>query len=281
MRRETHSRRAKAALLAGAFVALVSAAAWAQSGQHLSMDGKRNLINRDVGNARWAISQDLDDGTLTGNVFFSDGSAPAFVQCDPTSFVENPDPSLSTYTYDCYGTETCTPTGCADWSFVASVTVSGSFFEAPPLTPSPSPTATPTPTPKPSATAKPTATPTAKPSATPTAKPSATPTPKPTSAPTPTPTPKPSPTPTPTPKPAALVVTPDKATINNGDEFLFVVTGGVPPYELHVTIGGTVDPASVAASGDPFKFKAGAVGTSTVIVVDSTATLKTVAVTVK
>jgi hypothetical protein len=262
--------------LSAAVAVLCAAPALAQSGEHVSMDGKRNLINRDVGDERWAITQNLDDGTLTGNVFFSDGSPPAFIHCDPTAVVDNPNPALSTYSYDCYGTDTCTPQSCPQWAFISSVTVNGSFFMPPPPAPSPSPTPTATATPKPSAT------PTAKPTATSTAKPSATPAPTSTPKPaTPTPTPKPSPTPTPTPKPAALVVTPDKASLSVGDKFLFVVTGGVPPYSLHVTIGGSTDPTMVMASGDPFEFTAEASGTSTVIVVDSTAVLKTVAVTVK
>lgn len=263
----------RAGRLGAAVVLLLVGAApgRAQSGFRPTIEGGRNLISRDVAGERWAITENLDDGTLTGNVFSPDGGPPAFVQCEPTSVVENPDPSETLYTYDCYGSATCTTQGCPDWAFIASVTLAGSFFEAPP--PQPSPSATPSATP--TATSRPTPTPSPRPTPTPT--PAKTPAP----APTPTPTPKPSPTPTPTPKPSPLVVTPDKATVGVGEEFLFVVTGGVPPYELHVTIGGTVDPPTLQAAGSPFTFTATAAGTSTVIVVDSLTVVKTVPITVK
>jgi hypothetical protein len=77
------------------------------------------------------------------------------------------------------------------------------------------------------------------------------------------------------------VVTPNKATVAFGGTFLFVITGGVPPYELNVTTGGNVAPQLVPAAGDAFVFTASAAGTSTIIVVDATTTLTTVEVTVK
>jgi hypothetical protein len=66
-----------------------------------------------------------------------------------------------------------------------------------------------------------------------------------------------------------------------GDSFVFVITGGVPPYSLNVTIGGTVAPEQVAGAGRPFTFTATAAGSSSVIVVDAATTVKTVAITVK
>jgi outer membrane biosynthesis protein TonB len=243
---------------------------------HPTIEGERLLLSRSVGVQQWAITEQ-EDGTLTGNVFFTDGSPPQFVQCEPTTVVENPDPAESTYTYDCYGTDSCTPDGCPDWVFVSSVTLSGSFFEAPPpSTPTPVPTAAPTPSPAPTATPGPTATP--RPSATPA--PTATP-PGPTPTPAPTPTARPSPTPSPTPKPPPLVITPDRATVTAGSGFVFVITGGVPPYTLNVTTGGTVSPTQVTAAGSPFTFNATVAGASSVIVVDSATTVKTVAITVK
>jgi hypothetical protein len=76
-------------------------------------------------------------------------------------------------------------------------------------------------------------------------------------------------------------VTPNKATVNFDGTFLFVITGGIPPYALHVTTGGTVNPETVAAPGGSFVFTAKAAGTSTLIVVDAATTLTTVDVTVK
>jgi hypothetical protein len=84
-----------------------------------------------------------------------------------------------------------------------------------------------------------------------------------------------------TPKPSALVVTPDKATVSVGGTYLFVITGGVPPYTVYVTTGGTVDPGTVEAAGDPVVFTGSDAGTSTMIVVDATSAIKTVVITVK
>ena len=42
-----------------------------ESGIQGTPDGKRILVNKDVGNSRYAIEQDQDDRSATGNVFFS------------------------------------------------------------------------------------------------------------------------------------------------------------------------------------------------------------------
>jgi hypothetical protein len=265
---------------------VVPSGARAFNGYQVGRDGGSTIISRDVAGARWAIIENRADGVLIGNVFFPDGGPPQFVWCNPTSVVENDDPSLSVYTYDCFGSSTCDPTQCPDWTFIDSVTLSGTFFEPPPFQPTPTASPLPTPSPTPAAcltpsgpTASPKPTPSPSPKPTPTPKPTASPSPVPTASPVPTPTQ--SPKPTPTAKPAALVVTPSKATIDYGKSFLFVITGGVPPYTLNVTTGGTVDPQTVDTAGKPFTFKASTSGTSTIIVVDAKTTLTTVDVTVK
>jgi len=283
------ARAARTTSLALLGIGLVVPAACAFSGFQTGVDGQQNIISRDVLGARWAIMENVDDGTLIGNVFYPDGSPPQFVWCDLITVVENEDPSQSVYNYDCFGSSTCIPGSCPDWVFVSNVEVTGSFFQPPPVQPSPTPSPAATASPTPAACLTPIASPTAvpTPSPKPTASPSPVPTPKPTAAPTPAPTPSPVPTPTqspkptPTPKPAALVVTPKQATVNYGGTFLFVVTGGVPPYELNVTTGGSVAPQIVPAAGDAFVFSASAAGTSTIIVVDASTTLTTVDVTVK
>ncbi|MBY0274261.1 hypothetical protein K2Z84_02880, partial [Candidatus Binatia bacterium] len=270
-------------------IGLTAAPGRAFNGYQVGVDGGATIISRDVAGARWAIIENRADGVLIGNVFFPDGSPPQFVWCQPTAVVENDDPTLATYTYDCFGSSTCDPDQCPDWTFISSVTLSGTFFEPPPIQPTPTASPLPTPTPTPGACLTPSGTPsttgtpqpTASPKPTPTAspKPTASPTPVPTAS--PVPTPSQSPKPTPTPKPAPLVVTPNKASIELGKSFLFVITGGVPPYTLNVTTGGTVDPTTVPTAGSPFTFKASAAGTSTIIVVDATTTLTTIDVTVK
>jgi hypothetical protein len=265
-----------AAALAAAALSYAAGPARAFNGYQVSPDGREVLISRDAGGARWAIVEDQDQGTLTGNVFFPDGSPPQFVWCDPTIVVENPDPLQSQYGYDCYGTDSCVGDACPEWTFLGEVSVPGSFFAPPATTPTPGGS----PTPTAPACSTPSATATATPRPTPTASPTPRATPTPASTPTPvaaTPTPRP----TPTPKVPPLVVTPDKATLTIGTTFLFVITGGVPPYTLNVTTGGSVNPAQVAAAGGSFVFTPAAVGTSTIIVLDSTTTLETVDVTVK
>jgi len=86
-------------------------------------DTTRVLVQKDVGAERWAISQNLDDGTATGNVYRSGGDEPAFVACTPAGI---PD------TFDCAGADKCRETPCAE-SFVpiATVTLPQSFFLLP------------------------------------------------------------------------------------------------------------------------------------------------------
>ncbi|MEW6271603.1 MAG: hypothetical protein AB1689_20155 [Thermodesulfobacteriota bacterium] len=261
------ARRACAGALA--LAALLRAAATlarANAGYQLSPDGRQVLISRDVGGERWAIVEEQDGGTLTGNVFFPDGSPPQFVWCDPTIVVEDPDPLESQYGYDCFGSASCVGPDCPEWTFLGEVTIPGSFFAPPATAASPTRAPSPTATPPACATPQPTA--------------SAAPTPTPRPTPTPAP-PTPTARPTPTPKTPPLVVTPAKASVTLGASFLFVVTGGVPPYTLHVTTGGSVTPAQVATAGGSFTFSPAAAGASTIIVVDATTTLVTVEVTVK
>jgi N-acetylneuraminic acid mutarotase len=99
----------------------------AQSGIQVTPDGKRTLINKDVGDERWAITRNADDGTVTGNVFFPDGGDPAFVWCSP---VGEDDQSV---TLDCSGAEACAAAPCAPeaWTPLGEVTLPRSFFAPP------------------------------------------------------------------------------------------------------------------------------------------------------
>lgn len=67
-------------------------------GVQFTPDGKRVLVNKDVGTERWAITLN-ENGSATGNVFRSDGGPPAFIFCAPLAEAN---------TYECFGADACT-----------------------------------------------------------------------------------------------------------------------------------------------------------------------------
>lgn len=73
-------------------------------GVQFTPDGKRVLVNKDVGTERWAITKN-ENGSLTGNVFRSDGGPPAFVFCAPGNSSTN---------FDCFGADACTDSSGAE-----------------------------------------------------------------------------------------------------------------------------------------------------------------------
>jgi hypothetical protein len=120
--------------LAVALVAIglvpVPARAQRGSGIQLTPDSARYLISKDVGVNRWAISYDLADETITGNVFPTDGSAPQFVWCERLSQTTNPDPAAIEVTLDCFGAPPCESSPClaSSWTAIGQVQVPGSFL---------------------------------------------------------------------------------------------------------------------------------------------------------
>jgi hypothetical protein len=158
------------------------------SGIQITPDGERVLINKDVGDERWAITRNLDDLTVTGNVFQIEGGDPLFLFCEQQDQIEDD------LEFECFGADRCTDSTCPEFEFIAEVTLPESFF-LPPSGSVPTPSGSPAPSP----------TPTGEPGPTPTDGPS--PTDEPTPAPTPSgePTPEPTPTeePSPTPEPTA------------------------------------------------------------------------------
>lgn len=52
-----------------------------ESGVRPTLDGARVLVNKDVAGERWAMTRNLDEGTVTGNVFSGAGSDPEFIWC--------------------------------------------------------------------------------------------------------------------------------------------------------------------------------------------------------
>jgi hypothetical protein len=103
-----------------------SSPAGAPSGLQITPNAALALISKDVGDARWAITQN-EDGTVTGNVFFPGGAEPRFVWCEPTA--ATPDPVA----LRCLGASACAAGAeCsgADWTFIADVSLPASFFRA-------------------------------------------------------------------------------------------------------------------------------------------------------
>jgi hypothetical protein len=175
------------------------------SGIQMTPDGERVLINKDVGEQRWTIVRNRD-GTVTGNVFSTDGGEPLFVFC------EEQDAFGDDLRLRCSAAGSCSTESCPEFAFAGDVTLPKSFFEAPGPLPSKPPTPTP-PHPGPGSTAPPG--PTAPPGTTATPGTSATPTRSPTPSPptdqTPTPAPSSSPGPSstaPPPPPSATAPPP-------------------------------------------------------------------------
>ena len=133
--RERDVRR-RARLLAAAvlLIALASSRpAAAQSGVQLTPDGKRTLVSKDVGGQRWAITRDLQDGTVTGNVFFPDGGAASFVWCERAAGDGGP-AGEGEVALSCYGADPCLASPCSadGWRFIATIALPAAFFEPPP-----------------------------------------------------------------------------------------------------------------------------------------------------
>jgi hypothetical protein len=118
-----------------ALVASVALAATAHaqpaSGLQQTPDSARYLISKDVGAERWAISFNLNDRTVTGNVFKTDGSAPSFIWCRITDVAESAVPADVKYTLDCSGADACTAAPCTptQWTTIATgIVLPGSFL---------------------------------------------------------------------------------------------------------------------------------------------------------
>ena len=111
---------------------LLAPAAVPSAGVQVTPDGVRTLVSKDVNGERWAITAN-EDGTVTGNVFRTDGGAPQFVWCERLGDDGNPDPSAVQIRYSCSGAGTCSSLACpaGQWSEIGDVTLPGSFFLPP------------------------------------------------------------------------------------------------------------------------------------------------------
>src|SRR5262245_6824339 len=79
--------------------------------------GTHRLVNKDVGDERWAIALDERTGIVTGNVYRSDGSEPQFLWCVPQDAAADP------IRLRCQGTQ-----GCGGWVDLGQVELPASFF---------------------------------------------------------------------------------------------------------------------------------------------------------
>ena len=97
------------------------------SGVQVALDGRRLLINKDVNGQRWSITLNLDDRTVTGNVFATD-SGPTFLWCQQKAI------DADQVTLSC-----SSPKGSASdrahpldgWAFLTEVSLPASFFRPP------------------------------------------------------------------------------------------------------------------------------------------------------
>jgi hypothetical protein len=133
MHQSQHRTRiaAVAAMLAGLLLGLPGGAhAQRESGIQLSPQSNRYFISKDVGNERWAITYNLDDKTVTGNVFPVDGGAPTFLTCDITSVQQAPNPADAQYFLSCRAAGPCASAPCSDqWGAASDVgPIPGSFL---------------------------------------------------------------------------------------------------------------------------------------------------------
>ena len=108
-----------------------TASAQRESGIQLSPKSNRYFISKDVGNERWAITYNLDDKTVTGNVFPIDGGAPTFLTCDITRVEQAPNPADAQYYLSCRASGPCAEAPCdpTAWSAAAETgPIPGSFL---------------------------------------------------------------------------------------------------------------------------------------------------------
>ncbi|MEW6271858.1 MAG: hypothetical protein AB1689_21455 [Thermodesulfobacteriota bacterium] len=123
---------AAAALLTAFLLALpTTARAQRESGIQLSPQSNRYFISKDVGQERWAITYNLDDKTVTGNVFPLDGGAPTFLTCDITRVEQAPNPADAQYFLSCRAAAPCASAPCTadQWSPPIEVPpIKGSFL---------------------------------------------------------------------------------------------------------------------------------------------------------
>lgn len=109
-------------------VALIAAQSTAMAaGVQYTRDRTATLVNKDVGDERWAITYQFSDGRVTGNVTIQEQEAPVFIDCDRQS-VENGVGTFACYSADACPEEPCPP---SEWTFQSTPQVPIDFFLPP------------------------------------------------------------------------------------------------------------------------------------------------------
>lgn len=125
-----HPSAGAIAAIAILLVTSTSGAQTRQSGLQITPNGKRVLISKDLGGQRWAITRNLDDGTVTGNVYDTAGGDPTFLFCTQTSS------TVEEVALSCHGAGRCLASPCGvDFQPIADVTLPQSFFAPPDAAP--------------------------------------------------------------------------------------------------------------------------------------------------
>jgi hypothetical protein len=124
--------------IAAAFAVVLAAAgsAHAKSAVQITPDEVTILVNKFIAasNEQWVLALNLDDQTLSGNVFNLNPDVPAtFFACDatfdPDEFVDLADLASETVTFNCEVASGCAGLPCESWQPIASeIVLPGAFF---------------------------------------------------------------------------------------------------------------------------------------------------------
>lgn len=110
-------RHCTAVLVVLACVLTPADAVQAQRNVQLTPDQTLQVVNKQVGEERWAITRDLGTGVVTGNVY-QEGGDPQYLWCWPQSTESDP------LRLRCQATS-----GCGKWTDLGEVEIAASFFE--------------------------------------------------------------------------------------------------------------------------------------------------------
>ena len=134
MRRQALGQLAGATVLVLAAIAVASMAQAQERGTQLTPPQDLVLVNKDIGEERWAIALDLRTGTATGNVFQRNGGPTSFIWCSARTVELAADPKETNYTLDCWGADACPSPPCAigSWHLLPGpFPLPGSFLFSP------------------------------------------------------------------------------------------------------------------------------------------------------